>query len=59
MKKIFLFAAVAVSALLSSCEMELLPEGAIKQEEAIVNPVNARYFRNGLYNSFRGLCMGA
>lgn len=59
MKKIFLFAALAVSALLSSCEMELEPEGAIKQEEAIVNPVNSRYYRNGLYLSFRGLCMGA
>ncbi|MDE6331573.1 MAG: RagB/SusD family nutrient uptake outer membrane protein [Muribaculaceae bacterium] len=59
MKKIFLFAAVAVSALLSSCEMDVQPEGAIKQEEVVVNPVNARYFRNGFYNSFRGLCMGA
>ncbi|MDE5642700.1 MAG: RagB/SusD family nutrient uptake outer membrane protein [Muribaculaceae bacterium] len=58
MKKIFLFAAVAVSALVSSCDMELEPEGAIKQEEAIVNPVNARYFRNGFYLNFRSLAQG-
>lgn len=59
MKKIFLFAAVAVSALLCSCEMEKEPEGAIKSDETIINPINARYFRNGFYNSFRGLCNSA
>lgn len=54
MKKIFITCAVALSALLSSCDMGIMPVGPINEEEAVETVNDCRRFRAGFYTAFRG-----
>lgn len=59
MKKIFLTCAVALTAMLSSCDMNLQPTGVINEYEAVETVNDCIRFRAGFYAQFRGVTNSA
>ena len=57
-KKYMLAALVAAGTLLTSCDMDLSPVGALDDQTAIQSVNDCFRFRNGLYSSLRGLSTG-
>ena len=57
-KKYALAAVVAAGTLLTSCDMDLRPVGALDDQTAIQSVNDCLRFRNGLYSSLRGLTTG-
>ena len=58
-KKYALAAVVAAGTLLTSCDMDLRPVGALDDQTAIQSVNDCLRFRNGLYSSLRGLTTGS
>lgn len=58
MKKI-LFSIIALGGLLTSCDMDLKPEGVIDTTSAINTIEDCEYFRNGFYSNLRSLGCGS
>lgn len=58
MKKIFL-ALCMVGAMMSSCNMDKTPYGALDDSSAIQSLNDCFRFRNGLYNSLKGMTTGS
>ena len=55
MKKIFLSLAVLASVSLVSCDMNLLPDGSLNEDEAVETVTDCNRFRAGFYSNFRAL----
>lgn len=58
-KKYAFAALVAAGTLLTSCDMDLRPIGALDDQTAIQSVNDCFRFRNGLYSSLRGLTTGS
>lgn len=55
MKKIFLSLAVLATVSLTSCDMDLLPDGSLNEDEAVETAMDCNRFRSGFYANFRAL----
>ena len=58
MKKYLLYALFAVG-LLSSCNMDEAPYGALDDDNAIQSANDAQRYRNGFYSGFRSMTSGS
>ena len=58
-KKYFVAALLAAGTVLTSCDMDLRPIGALDDQTAIQSVNDCLRFRNGLYSSLRGLTTGS
>lgn len=59
MKK-YIFSAIALAAVMfTSCDMDLVPQGSILEDEAMTNETTASYFRNGFYSRLRSVSTGS
>lgn len=59
MKKIFLSLLACVALLSTSCDMDTVAPGVLPDDTAIDNITNAKYFRNFLYSTLRGMNTGS